>query len=116
LQHTREQLDGAIVVGRTEAARRDQQIRLDARAQRTLEFGFSVADDLDPSRLEAEGQQLAREERPVPVRPLAANQLTARDDDDRAWADGPALPLPNRRQASLRHEVGGRAARGDALR
>ena len=48
--------------------------------------GVGVADDLDPGRLEAERQQLAREERAVAVGPLTADELTAGDDDDRARA------------------------------
>ena len=55
-------------------------------ADRGLELGRVVADDLDPRRLDAEREQRAREEGAVQVGALAAHELAARDDDDRARA------------------------------
>ena len=50
-------------------------------AQRRLELGRVVADDVDPRRLEPEREQRAGEERAVQVGALAAHELAAGDDD-----------------------------------
>ena len=52
----------------------------------SLELGRIVADDVDPRRLDPEREQRARQERTVQVGALAAHELAARDDDDRAWS------------------------------
>ena len=83
---TRHQLDRAVVVRRPEPARDAAEIGLEPLAQRRLELGRVVADDRDPRRLEAEPQQLRGEERAVQVAPVAADELTAGDDDEAARA------------------------------
>src|SRR5207244_8704648 len=60
-------------------------------AQRTLQLGRVVADDLDPGRLDPQPQQLLGQERAVPVRPVAADELAAGDDNDPAGARQPVL-------------------------
>src|SRR2546425_8652378 len=75
---------------RPEAAGHRAEMGLEPRAQRRLELGRVVADDLDPGRLEPQPEQLAGQERPVAIGALAADELTAGDDDDPAWARQPA--------------------------
>ena len=88
----RDDLDRAVVVRRPEAARDGDEVRVaDGLAERPLELGRIVADDVDPRRLEPEREQRAREERAVQVGALAADELAARDDDRR--------PRPLRGQA-----------------
>src|SRR5439155_10560656 len=82
----RQQLDRAIVGRRPEAARDRAEIGAEPLTQRRLELGRIVPDDLDTRRLEPEPQQLAGQERPVPVGPLAADELAAGDDHDPAGA------------------------------
>ena len=73
-------------MGRAEPARGRDEIRRRHRlGHRCLELGRIVADDVDPRRLEAEREQRARQERAVQVGALAADELAAGDDDDRAW-------------------------------
>src|SRR5439155_13024261 len=82
----REQLDGAVVMGRAEPAGDDAQVRLEARPQRRFELDRVVPDDLYARRLDAEPQELCREKRPVAVAALAADELATGDDDDAARA------------------------------
>ena len=61
----REQLDGAVVVGRPEPARDDEQVAREPVAERALELVGGVADDpqlgrLDPERRAATGRGRAR--------------------------------------------------------
>ncbi len=74
---------------RPETARDEAHVRLAAGAEGRLEVGRVVADDEDPVGDEAERQRLAGVERPVAVRPFAAHELAARDDDRRAGAAHP---------------------------
>ena len=70
-----------------EPARAGDEIRRGERvAQRRLELAGVVADDLDPRRLEPEGEQRASEERAVQIGPVAAHELAAGDDDHRPRA------------------------------
>ena len=82
----RQELDRAIVVRRPEAARDRAEIGAEPLTQRRLELGRIIPDDLDTRRLEPEPQQLAGQERPVQVGPLAAHELAAGDDYDPARA------------------------------
>src|SRR5256714_12362458 len=68
---------------RPEAARDDAEIRLQTRAQRRLELLRRVADDDDLRRIDAQGDELAREKRTVQIAAVAANQLAAGNDDER---------------------------------
>jgi hypothetical protein len=77
----RDQLDGPVVVGRPEATGDEAEIGLQPFAERRLELVGPVADDGDPSRLEAELQRLRGEKRPVQVCPLSPDELAAGDDD-----------------------------------
>ena len=61
-----------------------QQVGVEPVPQRRLELVRLVADDRDPRGLDAEREQLSREERAVQVGPLAADELAAGDDDRRA--------------------------------
>ena len=80
-------LDRAIVVGRAEAARAGDEVGRGERvAQRRLELGGVVADDLDPRRLDPEGEERASEEGAVQIGALAPHELAAGDDDHRPWA------------------------------
>ncbi len=90
-RHLREQLDGAVVVGRTEAARCDADVRLERLAQRSLELGRPVPDDDHARRLDSEAPELAGDERAVRVAEVAAHELRARDHDDGARAGRHAL-------------------------
>ena len=81
-----DELDRAVVVRRAETARDEAEIGLEALRERTLEILDAVAHDRDTSRVESETNDLRREERPVAVLPLAANELGARDDDRRPRA------------------------------
>jgi hypothetical protein len=88
----RDQLDRSVVVRRPEAARDEAEIGGEALPQRRLELVRPVADDGDPPRLEAEGERLRGEERPVQVGALAADELAARDDDRGARPPGARCP------------------------
>jgi hypothetical protein len=78
---TSDELDGAVVVGRTETARDEAQVRRQALGERGLELVGPVADDRDPARLQAESERLGGQERAVQVRALAPDELAAGDDD-----------------------------------
>jgi hypothetical protein len=69
-------------VGRPKASGDDAQVRLQALRKRSLELLLVVADDRDAGRLEPELDELARDERPVAIRPVAADELAPRDDDE----------------------------------
>jgi hypothetical protein len=84
----RSELDGAVVVGRAEAAGDETRVRREAFPQDGFQLGRRVADDRDPGGLEAVLQRLGGQEGAVPVRALAADELTAGDDDQRAWPRG----------------------------
>src|SRR5579864_5043226 len=87
-----DELDGAIVVRRSETSGDHAEIGAESVPQRVLELLLAVPDDLDPRRLEAELQDLAREKRTVTVGPVAADQLASRYDED-----GPrAIQAPGR--------------------
>src|SRR5581483_5930765 len=86
----RQHLDGAIVVGRAEAAGDEACLRGERLRKGRLELPRIVADDRDPRRLEAVAERLAREERAVQVAALAADELAPRDDDRGARAGHPA--------------------------
>ena len=77
----REQLHRPVVVGRAEAPRDDAEVGLQALAECGRELAGRVADDRDPRGRDAERQELARQERPVQVGALAADELAAGDDD-----------------------------------
>src|SRR5439155_8787156 len=91
-----DQLDGAIVVRGAEAAGGHAEVGVEARAERRLELLLPVPDDQEARRLEPERERLAREERAVEVRPLAADELRPGDDEDRAGprqAEGRTCPV-----------------------
>ena len=82
-----DELDRAVVVGRPETARDEADVGAGARgAQSRLELDGVVAHDRDLTGHEPEPERLARVERPVPIRPLAADELAAGDDDRRPRA------------------------------
>ena len=90
----REQLDRAVVVGRAEAARDDEQLAGEPLPQGRFDVVCSVTDDPDLGRLDPEREQRAREKRPVPVVAVAADELRAGDDDRRAYlAQSGCTPL-----------------------
>src|SRR5581483_4089043 len=74
------------VVCRPEAARDDAELGFEAQRERPRELVLPVADDLDARRLEPERQHFSREVGAVQVGAVAADELAARDDDDRARA------------------------------
>jgi len=87
-------------VGRAEAAgHRDQVGPGDGVAKRPLELARLVADDHDACGLDAEREQRAGEVRAVEIGAVAANELAARGDDDRAGARAQA------RAATMRFAV-----------
>ena len=77
----REELDRAVVVRRPEPAGGDAELVAEPLVERRVELVRVVADDDQACRLEPEPHELAREERPVAVRALAADELGARQDD-----------------------------------
>ena len=95
----RDQLHRAIVVRRPETAGDEARVRLQPLTEGSLELGRRVSDDRDPGRLEPVAQRLGGEERAVPVGALAADELTAGDDDDRA------RPLAHPRRRVVRFGV-----------
>ena len=90
----RDELHRAVVVRRAETAGDEARVGLQSLSQHRLELGGRVPDDRDPGRLEAVAQRLGGEEGAVPVGALAADELAAGDDDDRA------RPLGSPAQAS----------------
>jgi hypothetical protein len=68
-------------VGGAEAARDDAQVGAQALGERGPELVLPVPDDRDPRGLEPEADELAREERPVAIVPVAPDELAPRDDD-----------------------------------
>jgi hypothetical protein len=81
---TRDELDGAIVVRRTEPPGDDAQIGAQPLRERSLELVLAVAHDDDARRLDAQPQQLGGDKGPVQVVAVAADELAAGDDDDSA--------------------------------
>ena len=83
----RDQLDRAVVVGRAEPSRDEAEVGLEAlrESARSRSSGASptivIRSGSSPSRT-----RLGGEERPVPVLPVAADELAARDDDRRPRA------------------------------
>ena len=71
-------------MSRAEAARDDAEIRAEARAKRRFQLLGRVTDDDDLRWIGAQRDELAREKRTVQVAPVAANELAAGDDDERA--------------------------------
>jgi hypothetical protein len=76
-----EQLDGAIVVGRAEAAGAHEQVVREAVAECVLQLRGTVTDDAQLRGLDPEREQRPREERPVQVGAVAPDELGAGDDD-----------------------------------
>src|SRR6187399_223587 len=79
---------------RAEPARDEAEIRLKPLTQRALELLGVVADNRDPRRLETQPQQLLRQERAIPVGPIAADELAAGGDDEPARAGQAAGAIP----------------------
>ena len=80
----REQLDRAVVVRRPEPTRDDEELAIEALAQRRLEIGGIVADDRDARRVDSEPQERRCEKRAVAILPVTAHELGARRDDRRS--------------------------------
>jgi hypothetical protein len=78
---TRDELDGLVVVRRPEPAGDDTELCLQPLGQRRLQLVVVVADDRDARRRNAEVDELLRDEGPVAVAALAANELAPRYDD-----------------------------------
>ncbi len=83
---------------RPESARDRAERRSQPFPERAFQLVRAVADDHDPGDLEPEPDQLAREERPVAVGELSANELAAGDEDGGArprqpTVDAGAIPL-----------------------
>jgi hypothetical protein len=83
---TREQLDGAVVMGRPEPARDDEQVVPQPLLEGGEQIARIVADDRDPRRIDAQPEQGRSEVRTISVVPVAADELGARRDDRRARA------------------------------
>jgi len=77
----REQLDRPVVVRGPETSGDDAEIGPQPLGEGGCELARRVADDRDARRRETQGQQLSRQERPVQVGALAADELAAGDDD-----------------------------------
>src|SRR5213076_1678848 len=101
----RDERDGAVVVGRAEAAGDEAEVGIEAVAERVLQLVLPVADDLDPRRLEAESKRLACEERAVAVRPVAADELAAGDHEGRPPADQGQAPVVALRPRAVTRNV-----------
>ena len=84
---------------RAETTGDEARVCLQPLPQNRLELGGRIPDDRDPGRLEPVAQRLGGEERAVPVGALAADELTAGDDDDRA------RPLAHPRRRVVRFGV-----------
>ena len=82
-----------------ETAGDEAGVCLQSLAQNRLELGGRVPDDRDPGRLEPVLQRLGGEKGAVPVGALAADELAAGDDDDRA------RPLAHPRRRVVRRGV-----------
>src|SRR5581483_947154 len=80
-----DELDRPVVVRRAEPARGEHRVAVgERRPQHPLELLRRVADDVDAHDLEPESLRLACEKRAVQIGSIAAHELAARDDDDRA--------------------------------
>ena len=79
-----EQFDRAIVVRRAEAAGDDEEVLVEPGPQRSLQLRRLVADDGDPYGIEAQPEERCGQIGPVPVLPVAADELRARRDDARS--------------------------------
>ncbi len=71
-------------MGRAQSTGDEAEVRVEAEAERRLQLPRRVADDDDPRRVDSQRHELVREERAVQVAPVAANELAAGDNDDRA--------------------------------
>src|SRR5215468_4241468 len=80
----RDQLDGAVVVGRAEPAGRDAHVGVQPFPQGVLQLALAIADDDDSCGLDPAVEQLLGEEGTVQVPAVAAYELAAGDDDDSA--------------------------------
>jgi len=80
-RHACHQLHRPVVVRRPEPAGDHAEVEAEALPQRCLELVRPVADDDDPRKVEAEGEQLAGQKRTVRVREHAVDELASCDDD-----------------------------------
>jgi hypothetical protein len=104
--HPRQHLHGPVVVSRPETAGRDEQVGVQSFAERVLQFLRVVAHDDDSRGLDAAGGELSREERAVVVDPAAADELAARDEDDRCRVAQPGVETGVTRFAVMSTDVG----------
>ncbi len=79
-----QELDRAVVVGRPQPSRADADVRLEALGDRVGELLLAVAHDEDPAGIETQPHELGRDEGPVRVAPIPADELGTGDDDDGA--------------------------------
>ena len=92
----RDELDRAVVVRRPEPAGDEAEVGLERLAEGVLEVFDAVADDRDRRRLETEAHGLGREEGPVAVLALAADELrrpSRRSPREGGSRGGPDDPL-----------------------
>ena len=108
-RRARDHLDGAVVVRRAEAAGDEARVGFQRVSERRFELGGVVADDRDPRRLEPVAKRLGREERAVPVSPLAADELAAGGDDRRPRARGHRRRIVTPGECVMRTPAGLRA-------
>ena len=81
-------------MGRAEPTRDEAEVRFEPFPKGRLELGWIVADDRDARRLDAEPQQFLRQERPVQIGAVAADELAAGHDDEAAGAAQAAGVIP----------------------
>ena len=82
----REQFDRAIVVRWAEPAGDDEEVVVEPGAQRSLQLRRFVTDDGDADGIDAQPEERGGQIRPVPVLPVASDELRARRDDARSQA------------------------------
>ena len=68
-------------MGGPQAAGDDAEVGAQALRKGGLELLLGVPGDRDSRRLESEADELAREERPVAIVPVAPDELASGDDD-----------------------------------
>ena len=85
-RRAREQLDGAVVVRRPEAAGNDEQVGAQPLLERRFQLVRPVADDRHAGGLQSSRIQLPGQKGPVEIGAVAADELGTGDDDGGADA------------------------------
>ena len=79
-----DELDGAVVMRRAEAAGDDAEVGVHPFGERAGQLVLPVADDRDPRGLDSAAQELGRQKGTVQIRAVASDELAAGDDDEGA--------------------------------